>query len=99
MNHTSMNVHASGDQYIGSVLNLVEPKQLHRCSITKRQGDADSYSYNSLKVNISDLADVKELEKIAQQQKESSSFVEQSNRRCSYSQWISTTFQRNSHYS
>ncbi len=80
---TSTNAHAGGDQYIGSVFNPVGPKQIRRCSITKRQGDADSYSSDSLKVNIGDLADVEELEKIVQifairqQQKDSSSLVEQ----------------------
>jgi ankyrin repeat protein len=72
---------AGGDQYVS---NLIEPKRVRRGFITKN--DVDSYSSDSLKVNISDLADAEELKKIAQvvaihqQQKDSSlSFEQQSN--------------------
>ena len=70
---------ASGDQYLNSVSPLTESKQVRRWYRTKKQGDADSYSSNSLKVNIGDLADADELKKIAQiiairqQEKDSSS--------------------------
>jgi len=68
----------SEDQYIDSALNLPEFKQVRRCSRMKRQGDTDSYSSDSLKVNIGDLADVEELEKITQIfARDSSSSVEQ----------------------
>ena len=68
---------AGGDQCTS---NLIEPKRVRRWFITKN--DVDSYSSDSLKVNISDLADAEELKKIAvhQQQKDSSSsFKQQSN--------------------
>jgi hypothetical protein len=61
---TSKNVHASGDQYAGSLSNPSE--RVNRWSIIKRQGDVDRDSSNSLKVNIGDLADAEELKKIAQ---------------------------------
>jgi hypothetical protein len=77
------NVRAGGDRYTDSVGNLSEPKRVRRWSIKKKQGDTDNYSCDSLKVNIGDLADAEELKKIAQavairqQQKESSSLLEQ----------------------
>ncbi|UJR36355.1 hypothetical protein I4U23_029081 [Adineta vaga] len=62
----SVNVQGGGDQHSSSASDQEKSKCIRYSSITRRQEDTDTYSTDSLHVNIDDLANLEELKKITQ---------------------------------